>query len=233
MSKQATISELEGRSSKKELTIRIVRENVLRPIRDSKLTLSFPTKVHQEAVTPLRGEHHIRGLLMTIHRSSIMPEIPLHNPITLELGPSLFQSSDEAMWNLDPRNRGLENRRSSHLSSDEEMGTLIAPRESVASSASPSAFVHNVIYSNKIAVFSKTYCPYSLRAKRIFSELGEQPFVIELDLRDDGSQIQDVLLDMVGRRTVPQVFVNGKLIGGSDDLKTAVQGGQLLKLLKS
>lgn len=33
---------------------------------------------------------------------------------------------------------------------------------------------------------------------------------------DDGGQIQRVLLDLVGRRTVPQVFVNGKHIGGSD-----------------
>ncbi|GFQ05590.1 monothiol glutaredoxin-s6 [Phtheirospermum japonicum] len=96
---------------------------------------------------------------------------------------------------------------------------------------SPSAFVENVIYSNKIAIFSKTYCPYSLRAKRIFSELEEQPYVVELDLRDDGYKIQDVLLDLVGRRTVPQVFVNGKYIGGSDDLQAAVQSGQLQNLL--
>lgn len=32
----------------------------------------------------------------------------------------------------------------------------------------------------------------------------------------DGAQIQSVLLDVVGRSTVPQVFVNGKHIGGSD-----------------
>ncbi|KAL6552230.1 hypothetical protein OROGR_008384 [Orobanche gracilis] len=90
-----------------------------------------------------------------------------------------------------------------------------APGKALASS-STSAFVENVIYSNKIAIFSKSYCPYSLHAKRIFTELAEHPFVVELDLRDDGHKIQDVLLDMVGRRTVPQVFVNGKHIGGSD-----------------
>ncbi|KAK6150592.1 hypothetical protein DH2020_015524 [Rehmannia glutinosa] len=105
-----------------------------------------------------------------------------------------------------------------------------APEKALASN-SPSAFVENAIYSNKIAIFSKSYCPYSLRAKRIFSELEEQPFVVELDLRDDGYKIQDVLLDMVGRRTVPQVFVNGKHIGGSDDLQAAVQSGQLQNLL--
>ncbi|WOL10065.1 monothiol glutaredoxin-S6 [Canna indica] len=70
----------------------------------------------------------------------------------------------------------------------------------------------------------KSSCPceissiklYSLRAKRVFSELQEKPFVVELDLRDDGGEIQDVLLDLVGRRTVPQVFINSQHIGGSD-----------------
>ncbi|XP_062100419.1 glutaredoxin-C3 isoform X1 [Humulus lupulus] len=100
-------------------------------------------------------------------------------------------------------------------------------------SNSASAFVQNIIYSNKIAIFSKSYCPYCRRAKRIFSELHQQPFVVELDLRDDGTQIQDVLLDLVGRHTVPQIFVNGQHVGGSDDLKNAVLNGHLQKLLSA
>ncbi|PSS29906.1 Monothiol glutaredoxin-S6 like [Actinidia chinensis var. chinensis] len=104
------------------------------------------------------------------------------------------------------------------------------PKETLATN-SASAFVQSVIYSNRIAIFSKSYCPYSLRAKRIFNELHEQPFVVELDLRDDGYKIQDVLLDLVGRRTVPQVFVNGKHVGGSDDLSSAVQNGHLKNFL--
>ncbi|XP_039036393.1 glutaredoxin-C3-like [Hibiscus syriacus] len=72
---------------------------------------------------------------------------------------------------------------------------------------------------------------YCLRAKRVFSELNEKPYVVELDLRDDGGKIQYVLLDLIGRSTVPQVFVNGKHIGGSDDLKVAVDDGTLQRLL--
>ncbi|XVF59722.1 hypothetical protein PTKIN_Ptkin07bG0298500 [Pterospermum kingtungense] len=96
---------------------------------------------------------------------------------------------------------------------------------------SASGFVQNAIFSNKIVIFSKSYCPYCFRAKRIFSELNEKPYVVELDLRDDGAKIQLVLLDLVGRSTVPQVFVNGKHIGGSDDLKDAVHNGTLQRLL--
>ncbi|KAJ4759497.1 Glutaredoxin family protein [Rhynchospora pubera] len=96
---------------------------------------------------------------------------------------------------------------------------------------SASAFVHNAIYSHRIAIFSKTYCPYSVRAKKIFEELNEKPFVVELDQREDGRAIQNVLLDLVGRRTVPQVFINGQHIGGCDDTTKAFQNGQLKKLL--
>ncbi|KAE8707952.1 Glutaredoxin-C3 [Hibiscus syriacus] len=72
---------------------------------------------------------------------------------------------------------------------------------------------------------------YCLRAKRIFSEQNEKPYVVELDLRDDGGKIQYVLLDLIGRSTVPQVFVNDKYIGGSDDLRAAVDDGTLQRLL--
>ncbi|KAL8139146.1 hypothetical protein V2J09_005147 [Rumex salicifolius] len=106
----------------------------------------------------------------------------------------------------------------------------VAVNDSEASN-SPSAFVQNAVFSNRITVFSKSYCPYSLRAKRIFRELHEQPFVVELDLRDDGGDIQDVLLELYGRRTVPQVFVNGKHLGGSDDLHSAYMNGQLQNFL--
>ncbi|CAN6245325.1 unnamed protein product [Urochloa humidicola] len=108
---------------------------------------------------------------------------------------------------------------------------LVAAAELAAATRSPSAFVQNAIYSNRITIFSKTYCPYSMRAKRIFQDLKEDPYIVELDLREDGRNIQSVLLDLVGRHTVPQVFVNGQHIGGSDDTVNALSNGQLEKLL--
>ncbi|CAL5056864.1 unnamed protein product [Urochloa decumbens] len=140
---------------------------------------------------------------------------------------------------------------------------LLAAAEFAAATRSPSAFVQNAIYSNRITIFSKTYCPgkmlavlsalsfkcsvlapgmkkhrgcccfmgYSMRAKRVFRDLKEDPYIVELDLREDGRDIQSVLLDLVGRHTVPQVFVNGQHIGGSDDTVNALSNGQLEKLL--
>ncbi|CAA6656395.1 unnamed protein product [Spirodela intermedia] len=103
----------------------------------------------------------------------------------------------------------------------------------VAALNSAAAFVQNAVYSNRIAIFSKSYCMYSMRAKRVFSQLQETPFVSELDQRDDGPQIQNALFDLVGQYTVPQVFVNGKHIGGSDDTLRLLASGQLQKLLET
>ncbi|KAF8692996.1 hypothetical protein HU200_039365 [Digitaria exilis] len=108
---------------------------------------------------------------------------------------------------------------------------VLAAAGFAAATRSPSAFVQNAIYSNRITIFSKTYCPYSIRAKRLFRDLKEDPYVVELDLREDGRDIQSVLLDLVGRHTVPQVFVNGQHVGGSDDTVNALANGQLKKLL--
>ncbi|KAD3068128.1 hypothetical protein E3N88_36008 [Mikania micrantha] len=84
---------------------------------------------------------------------------------------------------------------------------------------------HNLLSSGSQA---SIYCK---RAKGVFKELNTKPYVIELDEREDGSKIQDALSEIVGRRTVPQVFINGKHLGGSDDTVEAYQSGELAKLL--
>ncbi|KAG7023354.1 Glutaredoxin-C4 [Cucurbita argyrosperma subsp. argyrosperma] len=85
-----------------------------------------------------------------------------------------------------------------------------------ASASTETRFIKNTIASHQIVIFSKSYCPYCRRAKAVFKELNKVPYVVELDQREDGSDIQDAFMALIGRRTVPQVFVNGKHIGGSD-----------------
>ncbi|CAI0627982.1 unnamed protein product [Linum tenue] len=101
----------------------------------------------------------------------------------------------------------------------------------LASAASPKSFVKKTIKSHQIVIFSKSYCPYCRRAKAVFKELNQKPYVVELDERDDGQDIQAALGQLVGKRTVPQVFINGKHIGGSDDTVEAYESGELAKLL--
>ncbi|XP_013613308.1 PREDICTED: glutaredoxin-C4-like [Brassica oleracea var. oleracea] len=107
----------------------------------------------------------------------------------------------------------------------------LAASISMVSSASSADFVKKTISSHKIVIFSKSYCPYCRRAKSVFGELNQVPHVVELDEREDGGSIQSALGETVGRRTVPQVFINGKHIGGSDDTVDAHESGELAKLL--
>ncbi|KAF8092196.1 hypothetical protein N665_0422s0025 [Sinapis alba] len=109
---------------------------------------------------------------------------------------------------------------------------LVSSISIVSSASSPEAdFVQKTISSHKIVIFSKSYCPYCKRAKSVFSELDQVPHVVELDEREDGWSVQSALGEIVGRRTVPQVFINGKHIGGSDDTVEAYESGELAKLL--
>jgi len=93
--------------------------------------------------------------------------------------------------------------------------------------------VESAINDHKVTVFSKSYCPYCKRAKALLTEqVGDKGLnVIELDLRDDGPQLQAYLLEKTSQRTVPNIFIAQQHVGGSDDLSTAQRNGQLAKLL--
>ncbi len=72
-----------------------------------------------------------------------------------------------------------------------------------------------------VIIFSKSYCPYSRRAKGILLEkytIDPAPFVVELDQHPLGAKLQAKLGELTGRRTVPNVLVNGVSIGGGDDV---------------
>ncbi|QDZ24239.1 glutaredoxin [Chloropicon primus] len=84
---------------------------------------------------------------------------------------------------------------------------------------------------HQVVIYSKSYCPYSRRAKDVFDELDTEYFAYELDRMEDGSRVQETLSKITGIRTVPQVFVRGRLIGGGDDTVLAFETGRLEALL--
>ena len=59
------------------------------------------------------------------------------------------------------------------------------------------------------------------------------PFVVELDEHEMGPKLQDTLHKMTGRRTVPNVFISGKSIGGGDDIEALDTGNKLVDMVKS
>ncbi|KAJ4712364.1 Glutaredoxin [Melia azedarach] len=88
-----------------------------------------------------------------------------------------------------------------------------------------------IVSSNPVVVFSKIYCPYCTRVKQLLTQLGASYKVIELDKESDGSIIQSALGEWTGQRTVPNVFIGGKHIGGCDTVVEKHQEGKLVPLL--
>lgn len=100
--------------------------------------------------------------------------------------------------------------------------------------AGKAEFVNLQVSSNKVVVFSKSYCPYCKKAKAALSGAGLKEYtLIELDERDDGDEIQDALLKITGARSVPRVFIGGKFVGGGDDIKKLGDQGKLKPMLQA
>jgi glutaredoxin 3 len=119
---------------------------------------------------------------------------------------------------------------------EDKMGSLFSSSKSVPSSdLSVADHIQELIHKYPVVVFSKSYCPYSKKAKDILSKykLDKNYHVVELDqLPSKTDEYQDELGKLTGARTVPRVFINGKFIGGGDDTSALEAKGDLERLLK-
>ncbi|KAJ4831493.1 hypothetical protein Tsubulata_004724 [Turnera subulata] len=88
-----------------------------------------------------------------------------------------------------------------------------------------------LVSSNSVVVFSKSYCPFCVSVKKLLDQLGANYKTVELDLEGDGSEIQAALAEWTGQRTVPNVFIGGKHIGGCDSTTGMHKEGKLVPLL--
>ncbi|KAJ8654227.1 glutaredoxin [Lichtheimia ornata] len=88
--------------------------------------------------------------------------------------------------------------------------------------------VKNTIADNRVVVFSKTWCPFSQKAKKFLNDSNIPYHPIEIDLRQDGADIQQALFDLTGQKTVPNIFIDKTHIGGYVDLRKAFQSKKFL-----
>lgn len=94
------------------------------------------------------------------------------------------------------------------------------------------ALVKKEVAANDVVIFSKSRCPFCKKTKALFAdELKIDASVLELDMMDDGADIQAALLELTGQRTVPSVWIKGEHIGGSDDTAAANKDGKLKAML--
>jgi glutaredoxin 3 len=78
----------------------------------------------------------------------------------------------------------------------------------------------------EVKVYTTTICPYCIRAKMLLSKRGIA--YEEINVSND-TEKRDWLVKATGRKTVPQIFIAGEPIGGSDELAEMDRKGELLK----
>lgn len=83
----------------------------------------------------------------------------------------------------------------------------------------------------KVEIYTKFGCPYCYRAKRLLD--GKGAAYDEHDITMGGPQRAEMIQRANGRTTVPQVFIDGRHIGGSDDLAALDAQGGLDPLLQA
>ncbi len=80
-----------------------------------------------------------------------------------------------------------------------------------------------------VTMYTTAVCPYCIRAKQILTARGvSQIEEIRID-NDDAERMK--MMEITGRRTVPQIFIGSTHVGGCDDLMALDGKGELLPML--
>ena len=81
----------------------------------------------------------------------------------------------------------------------------------------------------KVEIYVKTFCPYCIRAQHLLDAKGVDYEVYVIGF--DGPKRDEMIQRARGRTTVPQIFIDGRHIGGCDDMMALERAGGLDPLL--
>ena len=83
----------------------------------------------------------------------------------------------------------------------------------------------------EVVIYRTTYCGYCDMAKRLFTDLGVE--FEEIDVTRDPEMRKKLVTMTGGRRTVPQIFINGESVGGYTDVAALQRSGELDEMLSA
>ena len=84
---------------------------------------------------------------------------------------------------------------------------------------------------NRVEIYTTAVCPYCVSAKQFLKQKGLAYEEVRVDM--DPTRREEMLTRSAGRRTVPQIFVNGAHVGGFEDLIAAERSGRLRELVEA
>lgn len=82
---------------------------------------------------------------------------------------------------------------------------------------------------SKVRIYTTPICPYCIRAKSLLKKKGAD--IEEIDVFMDCEARSEMETMAHGRRSVPQIFIGAKHVGGCDDLYDLERAGELDPLL--
>jgi glutaredoxin 3 len=83
----------------------------------------------------------------------------------------------------------------------------------------------------KVEIYTTMLCGYCYRAKKLLEERGAA--FTEIDVMTDGKLREEMRNRSGGRQTVPQIFIDGRHVGGCDELYALDKAGKLAPLLQA
>ncbi|GJQ11411.1 hypothetical protein GpartN1_g3202.t1 [Galdieria partita] len=92
--------------------------------------------------------------------------------------------------------------------------------------------VENLIREEPIVIFSRSDCPFCKQSKALLDALNMAYKLVEMDKVENGAELLEVLQKKTGQKTVPNIFISQKHIGGWTQLEQLYQKG-LLKVNRS
>ncbi|MFZ9408387.1 MAG: glutaredoxin 3 [Burkholderiaceae bacterium] len=84
--------------------------------------------------------------------------------------------------------------------------------------------------TSKVTMYSTAVCPYCVRAEALLRQRGVQE-IHKVRIDEDPAE-RDRMIEITGRRTVPQIFIGETHVGGFDDLSALDRAGGLMPLLQ-
>lgn len=82
-----------------------------------------------------------------------------------------------------------------------------------------------------VLMYSTSYCGYCMRARSLLERKGVS--IQEIKVDEDARERETMVRRSGGRRTVPQIFIGERHVGGYDDLAALDRSGELDQLLVS
>jgi glutaredoxin 3 len=81
----------------------------------------------------------------------------------------------------------------------------------------------------EVELYTTMWCPYCIRARRLLQEKGVD--FVDVDIEAEPERRAEMIRRSGGRSSVPQIFIDGEHIGGSDELAALDRAGRLDAML--